>query len=121
VDEQTTFHWASVSKTFTGIASLEEMWKPLLPVPVSEDFPSRAGARDFVAASFFVHEDRGVRLIGHMGWQNGFIAHIYFDPQKKRPYIVNYNTEALDPRQNTRMLNEQLRDWLIDHFFSTKE
>jgi hypothetical protein len=33
---------------------------------------------------------------------------------------VNYNTEALDPQQNTRKLNEQLRDWLIDHFFSTR-
>jgi CubicO group peptidase (beta-lactamase class C family) len=98
-------------------SSLEEMWKPLLPVPVSEDFPSRAGAHDSVAASFFVHEDRGVRLIGHMGWQNGFIGHIYLDPARKKAYIVNYNTEALDPQQDTRKLNEQLRDWLIDRFF----
>ncbi len=98
-------------------SSLEEMWQPLLPVPVSEDFPSRAGAHDSVASSFFVHEDRGVRLIGHMGWQNGFIGHIYLDPEQKKAYIVNYNTEALDPSQNTRKLNEQLRDWLIDHYF----
>ena len=98
-------------------SSLEEMWKPLLPVPVSEDFPSRAGAHDSVAASFFVHEDRGVRLIGHMGWQNGFIGHLYLDPVRKKAYIVNYNTEALDPQQDTRKLNEQLRDWLIDRFF----
>jgi CubicO group peptidase (beta-lactamase class C family) len=98
--------------------SLEEMWKPLLPVPVNEDFPSRAGAHDSVASSFFVHEDHGLRLIGHMGWQNGFIGHIYLDPVQKKAYIVNYNTEALDPQQNTRKLNEQLRDWLIDHFFS---
>ena len=97
-------------------SSLEEMWKPLLPVPVSEDFPSRAGAHDSVAASFFVHEDRGVRLIGHMGWQNGFIGHLYLDPVRKKAYIVNYNTEALDPQQDTSKLNEQLRDWLIDRF-----
>lgn len=100
-------------------SSLDEMWKPLLPVPVNEDFPSRAGAHDSVAASFFVHEDRGIRLIGHMGWQNGFIGHIYLDPAQKKAYIVNYNTEALDPQQNTRKLNEQLRDWLIDRFFTT--
>lgn len=100
--------------------SLEEMWKPLLPVPVNEDFPSRAGAHDSVASSFFVHEDHGLRLIGHMGWQNGFIGHIYFDPAQKKAYIVNYNTEALDPQQNTRKLNEELRDWLIDHFFLIK-
>jgi CubicO group peptidase (beta-lactamase class C family) len=102
-------------------SSLEEMWqKPLLPVPVNEDFPSRPGAHDFVASSFFVHEDRGIRLIGHMGWQNGFIGHIYLDPAQKKAYIVNYNTEALDPEQNTRKLNEQLRDWLIDHFFAAR-
>ena len=99
--------------------SLEEMWKPLLPVPASEDFPSRSGARDFVACSFFVHEDRGLHLIGHMGWQNGFIGHIYLDPVRQKAYIVNYNTEALDPTQDTRILNEHLRDWLIDHFFMT--
>jgi CubicO group peptidase (beta-lactamase class C family) len=100
-------------------ASLEEMWKPLLPVPANEDFPSRTGAHDSVASSFFVHEDHGLRLVGHMGWQNGFIGHIYLDPVQKKAYIVNYNTEALDSQQNTRKLNEQLRDWLIDHFFST--
>lgn len=99
-------------------SSLEEMWKPLLPIPVSDDFRSRAGAHDFVACSFFVHEDRGTRLIGHMGWQNGFIAQIYIDPAKKSGYIVSYNTEALDPDQNTRALNEELRDWLIDHYFA---
>ncbi len=99
-------------------SSLEEMWKPLLPVPVSEDFPSRSDAHDSVATSFFVHEDKSLQLVGHMGWQNGFIGHIYFDPTRKRAYIVNYNTEALDAGQNTRKLNEQLRDWLIDHFFT---
>ncbi|ABF43191.1 beta-lactamase [Candidatus Koribacter versatilis Ellin345] len=102
-------------------SSLEEMWKPLLPVPVSEDFPSRKGARDFVTTSFFVHEDNDLKLIGHMGWQNGFIAHIYIDPQQKKAYVVNYNTEAMDAEQNTRKLNEQLRDFLIDNFFAPKK
>jgi CubicO group peptidase (beta-lactamase class C family) len=102
-------------------SSLEEMWTtPLLPVPVNDDFRSRAGARDLVTTSFFVHEDHGLKLIGHMGWQNGFIAHIYLDPATKKAYIVNYNTEALDPKQDTRALDEQLRDWLIDHFFAPK-
>ncbi len=100
-------------------SSLEEMWKPVLPVPVSEDFPSRAGARDFVTTSFFLHEDHDVRLIGHMGWQNGFIGQIYLDPAHHKAFIVNYNTEALEPEQNTRHLEEHLRDWLIDHFFAT--
>jgi CubicO group peptidase (beta-lactamase class C family) len=99
-------------------SSLEEMWKPLLPVPVSADFPSRPGARDFVTTSFFVHEDHDLRLIGHMGWQNGFIGQLYIDPVRKRAFLVNYNTEALDKAQNTRDLEEHLRDWLIDHYFT---
>ena len=99
-------------------SSLEEMWRPLLPVPVSVDFPARAGARDFVTTSFFVHEDHGLRLVGHMGWQNGFIGQLYIDPLGKRAFLVNYNTEALDKTQNTRDLEERLRDWLIDHYFS---
>ena len=99
-------------------SSLEEMWKPLLPVPVSEDFPSRAGARDFVTPSFFVHQDHDLRLIGHMGWQNGFIAQLYIEPVQHRAFLVNYNTEALDPSQNTRSFEEHLRDWLIDRYFT---
>ena len=97
--------------------SLEEMWKPLLPVPASEDFPSRAGAHDFVTASFFVHQDGHVRLVGHSGSQNGFLSHFYIDPEARSAYVVAYNTDASGPGQNTKSFDAQLRDYLIDHFF----
>lgn len=100
-------------------SSLEEMWRPIHDVPPDEDFPSRPGAMDEVAASFFVHTDHNVRLIGHPGWQNGFRSQLNFDPIAGRGYIVVYNTDAQDANQNTRRFNIELRDYLIDHFFTT--
>jgi CubicO group peptidase (beta-lactamase class C family) len=103
-------------------ASLEEMWKPLLPVVPDEDFQSRTGAKDEVAASFFVHTDGKLKLIGHAGWQNGFRSHFYIEPATRSAYIVAYNTDALDDsgsaKQNTRSFDFELRDYLIDHFFA---
>jgi CubicO group peptidase (beta-lactamase class C family) len=99
-------------------SSLEEMWRPILPVPSDEDFASRPGAKDEVAASFFIHSDRGVRLVGHPGWQNGFRSQLNFDPARHRGYLVVYNTDAQDASQNTRSVNMELRDYLIDHFFT---
>jgi CubicO group peptidase (beta-lactamase class C family) len=100
--------------------SLEEMWKPLLPVVPDDDFQSRKGAHDEVAASFFVHTDGAVKLVGHAGWQNGFRSHFYIDPKTHSAYIVAYNTDSQDPTQNTRGFDFELRDYLIDHFFEKR-
>jgi CubicO group peptidase (beta-lactamase class C family) len=99
-------------------SSLEEMWKPFVRVVPNDDFASRAGAYDDVTTSFFVHSDRGLHLVGHAGWQNGFRSHFYIDPATRSAYIVVYNTDALDAKQNTRSFDFALRDYLIDHFFS---
>jgi CubicO group peptidase (beta-lactamase class C family) len=99
-------------------SSLEEMWRPILPVTPDDDFPSRPEAKDEVAASFFIHTDRGVRLIGHPGWQNGFRSQMNFDPIARRGYLAVYNTDAQDAVQNTRRFNIELRDYLIDQFFT---
>jgi len=99
-------------------SSLEEMWRPILRVPPDDDFPSRPGAQDEVAASFFIHTDRGVRLVGHAGWQNGFRSQLNFDPAAHRGYLVVYNTDSMDATENTRSFNIELRDYLIDHFFT---
>ena len=101
-------------------SSLEEMWKPVLPVTPDDDFPSRAGAHDAVAESFFVHTDGKLTLIGHPGWQNGFRSQINIDPATRSAYIVDYNTDAQDTKQNTRAFNIELRDYLIDHFFEER-
>ena len=101
-------------------SSLEEMWKPVLPVTPDDDFPSRAGAHDEVAESFFVHTDGNLTLVGHPGWQNGFRSQINIDPATGSGYIVDYNTDAQDAKENTRSFNIELRDFLIDHFFRSK-
>ena len=101
-------------------SSLEEMWKPVLPVTPDDDFPSRQGAHDEVAESFFVHTDGTLKLIGHPGWQNGFRSQINIDPATRSAYIVDYNTDAEDAKQNTRSFNIELRDYLIDNFFRTR-
>jgi CubicO group peptidase (beta-lactamase class C family) len=102
-------------------SSLEEMWKPFLPVTPDEDFQSRTGAHDSVTTSFFVHTDGPLTLIGHAGWQNGFRSHFYINPATHSAYIVAYNTDAMDEgkggAQNTRSFDFELRDYLIDHFF----
>jgi CubicO group peptidase (beta-lactamase class C family) len=98
-------------------SSLEEMWKPYLPVTPDDDFQSRSGAHDEVASSFFVHTDGTMKLVGHAGWQNGFRSHFYLDPKSHSAYIVAYNTDALDKNQNTRSFDFALRDYLVDRFF----
>jgi CubicO group peptidase (beta-lactamase class C family) len=99
-------------------SSLEEMWKPFVRVVPDDDFASRAGAYDDVTTSFFLHSDRGLHLVGHAGWQNGFRSHFYIDPATRSAYIVVYNTDVLDAKQNTRSFDFALRDYLIDRFFS---
>ena len=98
-------------------SSLEEMWKPFLPVTPDDDFQSRAGAHDEVTTSFFVHTDGALKLVGHAGWQNGFRSHFYIDPKTRSAYVVAYNTDSQDAKQNTRGFDFELRDYLIDHFF----
>jgi len=41
-----------------------------------------------------------------------------FDPIARRGYLAVYNTDAQDAVQNTRRFNIELRDYLIDQFFT---
>ena len=61
-----------------------------------------------------MHTDGTLKLIGHPGWQNGFRSQINIDPATRSAYIVDYNTDAQDAKQNTRSFNIELRDYLID-------
>ena len=105
-------------------ASLEEMWKPLLPV-TAEDEESRLGPNAQVAASFFVVTDGDLKLIGHTGTQNGFKSRFFFDPKSRSGFIVAYNTDAQDERggdaQNTSRFDAELARYLDDHFFRGKQ
>lgn len=101
-------------------SSLEEMWKPVLPVPRDANYPAHSSGRDFVTAGFFIHESVGVHLVGKSGSQNGFLSQFYLDPAMQKAYIVVYNTDVEDASQNTLKFDHQLRDYLIANFFSSR-
>jgi len=89
--------------------SLEEMWKPVALVEtVGED-------RVDMGLCFFIEQRGGRRLIGHSGSQNGFISHLYLDPEARAGYVVSFNTEANGeaPVPNTRKLDAEVRDFFV--------
>jgi CubicO group peptidase (beta-lactamase class C family) len=101
-------------------SSLEEMWKPLLPI-TAQDEETRLGTNAQVATSFFVVTDGDLKLIGHTGTQNGFKSRLFFDPKSRSGYVVVYNTDAVDEggvsAQNTTRFDDALAKYLDVHFF----
>ena len=88
--------------------TLDEMWRPILP----------ADDGDSMGLSFFVTQRRGVKMVGHMGDQNGFISRVGAIPASQTAYAVAYNTTAAGPGQNTKDFDRQLKEHLIDTIFS---
>ena len=104
--------------------SLEEMWKPLLPVTTADE-ETRTGPGTQVATSFFVFSDGDLKLIGHTGSQNGFKSRFEIDPASRSGYIVVYNTDAYEDgkspaAQDTSRLDRELAAFVGDHFFGKK-
>jgi CubicO group peptidase (beta-lactamase class C family) len=76
--------------------SLEEMWRPVLPVADS------AGAKSWIGLTFFVVERNGLRLVGHTGSQKAFRSFVYIQPESQTGVIAAFNTApADDPRNPT--------------------
>jgi len=73
-------------------ASLEELWKPVLPADDSE------AMGDSIALSFFVRHEGPLRLIGHTGSQRGFRAFFYLELKSGTAVIAATNTAAADER-----------------------
>jgi len=68
-------------------ASLEEMWRPV--VPTTSGYGSES---DFMGLSFFGTKREGVTYMGHTGSQAGFRAFMYFDAAKKTAVLVAFNS-----------------------------
>jgi CubicO group peptidase (beta-lactamase class C family) len=104
-------------------SSLEEMWKPLLPI-TAQDEESRLGSNAQVATSFFVLTDGDLKLIGHTGTQNGFKSRFFIEPKSRSGFIVVYNTDAQDETgdgaQNTSQFDAEMARYLDHHFFREK-
>lgn len=94
-------------------SSLEEMWKPLVPVSTGVQ----------MGLTFFVERHGGQDYIAHSGGQNGFISHFYLHPSSGTSYIVAFNTQTTSAKEgekrNTRALDAAVRDWLLARVFGT--
>ena len=74
----------SVASRVLSRSSLEEMWRPVVPVG--------GDSRESMGLSFFVRTHHGRRLVGHTGWQAGFRAFLYLDPAARTAVIAVVNT-----------------------------
>ncbi len=73
-------------------ASLEEMWRPLYPVPATgQQNPARS---ESMGLSFFILTRGKARFIGHTGEQAGFQAFMYLNPANKAAVVAAFNTSS---------------------------
>jgi CubicO group peptidase (beta-lactamase class C family) len=99
-------------------SSLEEMWKPVVPV----DGPDAGGAESAaMGLCFFLERHRGLDFIAHSGGQNAFISHFYVHQPSRTAYLVAFNTigdpPEKDGRGDTRGLDRAIRDHLMANVF----
>ena len=94
-------------------SSVEEMWKPVVPVTGTD----AAGAR--MGLMFFLEDHGGMRFVAHSGGQNAFISHFYVNVDSRTAYVVAFNTVAEpvgpDGRGNTRQVDRDVRDYLVQN------
>lgn len=99
-------------------SSLEEMWKPQVPLPESTNGKNR---KDFMGLSYFIEDNYGEHFIGHSGGQNAFVTHFYLNPETRTAYLVAFNTNATPtektPNQDTRKLDLDIKDYLFQNIF----
>ncbi len=73
-------------------ASLEEMWKPVVPLGGPE-----GGS---IGLAYFLIERNGIGLVGHTGSQRAFRSFFYIDPVSKAGVIAVFNTAPVDDPRN---------------------
>ncbi|HEV8355458.1 MAG TPA: serine hydrolase domain-containing protein [Gemmatimonadales bacterium] len=88
-------------------ASLEEMWRPVLPASDEE------AMGDSVALSFFVKHAGGYRLIGHTGSQRGFRAFFYLEPGSGTAVVAATNTAPADERPGAHPDIAAIREGIV--------
>lgn len=70
--------------TVLGRGTLEEMWRPVVPVG--------DGAEESMGLGFFLRRQGTVTLVGHTGEQAGFRSFLYFNPATRVGVIGCVNT-----------------------------
>jgi CubicO group peptidase (beta-lactamase class C family) len=87
---------AAPNDTILARPTLEEMWRPVVPVD------STAAFREGMGLGFFVVERNGTTIIGHTGEQAGFRSLIFFDPSRRTGVILCVNTtNDAEPRASS--------------------
>jgi CubicO group peptidase (beta-lactamase class C family) len=91
-------------------ASLEEMWRAVVPIGASDM------GEESMGLSFFLYRGDGFRIIGHTGTQRAFYSFFYVDPEARVGVIAAFNTggaaggppdtDALRRRLRARVVNE---------------
>jgi CubicO group peptidase (beta-lactamase class C family) len=98
-------------ETILKRSSLEEMWKPV--VPVADGVSMGLG--------FFLEQHGGLDFVAHSGGQNGFISHFYVHVPSRRATIVAFNTQATSEKRgderNTRALDSALWHVMMERLF----
>jgi len=89
-------------------SSLEEMWRPLYPVPPARNAP--AGQTESMGLSFFVVPRGRATLIGHTGSQAGFLAFMYLNPTNGRAVVAAFNTSSDLPPDNETSAVDTIRE-----------
>jgi CubicO group peptidase (beta-lactamase class C family) len=89
-------------------ASLEEMWRPLLPAGSGET------SGDSIGTGFFILHRNGTRLVGHTGSQRGFRAFLYVAPERGVAVIAAFNTAAARERPGVTPDIAAIREGLVD-------
>jgi CubicO group peptidase (beta-lactamase class C family) len=87
---------AAPNDTILARPTLEEMWRPVVPVD------STAAFREGMGLGFFVVVRNGTTIIGHTGEQAGFRSLIFFDPSRRTGVILCVNTtNDAEPRASS--------------------
>jgi len=98
-----THHDAATQQRYDTVlkrSSLEEMWRPLYPVPQATNGVSNESSS--MGLSFFIVPRRRATLIGHTGSQAGFLAFIYLNPANGKAVVAAFNTSSdLPPGKET--------------------
>jgi len=67
-------------------ATLEEMWRPVVPLTPASD------GRDAFGLSFYLYRRGGTTIAGHTGEQSGFRSFFYLDPGSTTAVVAVLNT-----------------------------
>ena len=93
-------------------ASLEEMWRAVVPIGESGIGPESMGL------CFFLYDHGGQRLVGHTGTQRAFYSFFILDPAARVAVIGAFNSVGEDGPPRTDQIRIGTRDRVVGEVLS---